>query len=90
MPCNFLLFEATVFLQISFRGKRDLSFALLDEWNVNNSIKRVKIYFPLCFMRINFFNTKDRKRQENCVATNFIIISKGALSNCAPTHSRLL
>ena len=49
MPCNFLLFEATVFLQISFRGKRDLRFALLDEWNVNNSIERVKIYFSVMF-----------------------------------------
>ena len=64
------------FLQIFFlKKKRVPSFALLDEWNVNNSIEKLKIYFSIVFyqfhgfmMRINVFQYK---RKENCVATNW-------------------
>ena len=60
MTCTFLLFKASAFFKRSFREKQVLSFALVDKWNVNNSIENFT--FLLCFMiRIKFFNTKERK-----------------------------
>ena len=37
------------FFKFSFREKSVLSFALLDEWNVNNSIEKVKGDFWIVF-----------------------------------------
>ena len=37
------------FFKFSFREKRVLGFGLLDKWNVNNSIEKVKVYFSTVF-----------------------------------------
>ena len=56
--------------------KRVLGFVLLDKWNLNTSIEKVKVYFSILFFPfwIKFFNIKQRK----LVATNVVIISNGA------------
>ena len=47
MPCTFLYF-----FRFSFREKRVLQFlvfALLDKWNVNNALEKVKVYLSIVF-----------------------------------------
>ena len=47
MPCTFLHF-----FRFSFREKRVLQFlvfALLDKWNVNNALEKVKVYLSIVF-----------------------------------------
>ena len=46
---TFLLFKASVFLQIFFLRKPSFKFCIIDEWNVNNSIEKVKVYFSIVF-----------------------------------------
>ena len=47
MPCTFLHF-----FRFSFQEKRVLQFlvfALLDKWNVNNALEKVKVYLSIVF-----------------------------------------
>ena len=47
MPCTFLHF-----FRFSFWEKRVLQFlvfALLDKWNVNNALEKVKVYLSIVF-----------------------------------------
>ena len=37
------------FFKFSFWENQVLNFALIDEWNVNNSIEKVKVYFSIVF-----------------------------------------
>ena len=74
IPCTFLFFKASVFLQILLPDKRVLGFTLLDKWGVNNSIGKVNVYFSIVFYDEDYI--LQYKRKKDCVATNFIIISK--------------
>ena len=38
-----------VHFKFSFQEKQVLNFLLLDKWDVNNSIEKVKLYFSIVF-----------------------------------------
>ena len=37
------------FFKFSFQEKQVLNFLLLDKWDVNNSVEKVKLYFSIVF-----------------------------------------
>ena len=66
------------FFKFSIQEKQD---TLLDKWNVNKSIEKVKVYFSIVFYDEDY--VVQNKRKENCVPTDFIIISKDKYLNVA-------
>ena len=57
------------FFKLSLWENQVLSFGPLDEWNVNNSIKQVKVDFSI--VSYDEDQIPQCKRKVNCVATNF-------------------
>ena len=49
IPVPFCSSKPVHFFKYSLREKQVLSFALLDKWNVNNSVEKMKIYFSIVF-----------------------------------------
>ena len=79
-------FKASALEQVSFREKWVLRFALLDEWNVNNSIEKVKVYFSIVFydkdIKVHkFFDIKEKKTLSPPISESFLETNKWTLLN---------